>query len=135
MAQGRRGCGCAVAGLLAAAVVAAAVGWFLFGTQFKEWMKRPAPPEASGKELRVHVLDVGQADSILIVAPSGKTVLVDAGEPGDGKRILEAMKRHGADHIDVFVATHAHADHIGARRVCGRVRASWSGIGTSGGVG
>ena len=79
-----------MAGLFAVLLVAAAVAWFLFGGQFREWWQRPAPPEPSGKELRVHVLDVGQADSILVVAPSGKTVLVDAGEPGDGKRILEA---------------------------------------------
>lgn len=101
-------------GLLAALVVMAAVGAFIFGPRVREWWARPAPPEPSGKELQVHVLDVGQADSILIQAPSGKVVLVDAGEPGDGKRILEAMKKHGADHIDLLVATHAHADHIGA---------------------
>ncbi|HEX6625554.1 MAG TPA: ComEC/Rec2 family competence protein, partial [Pyrinomonadaceae bacterium] len=114
MAQSRRGCGCAVVGALALVAVFAAVAWMLFGTQLREWWQRPAPPPASGKELQVRVLDVGQADSILIQAPSGKTVLVDAGEPGDGKRILEALKKYGAAQIDLLVATHAHADHIGA---------------------
>jgi beta-lactamase superfamily II metal-dependent hydrolase len=73
---------------------------------------RQVPP-ASGKELQVHVLDVGLGDSILIVAPSGKTVLVDAGPPGAGKKVVEALKRDGVDHVDLFVATNAHADHVG----------------------
>jgi beta-lactamase superfamily II metal-dependent hydrolase len=79
------------------------------------WEARQARqlPAASGKELQVHVLDVGLGDSILVVAPSGKTVLVDAGPPGAGKKILEALKRLGVDHLDYFVATHAHADHVG----------------------
>ena len=99
--------------LVAFLIVVAAVGWFFFKPRFEEWWTKRVPPP-SGKELQVHVLDVGQGDSILIQAPSGKVVLVDAGEPGDGKRILEALKNHGADHIDLLVATHAHADHIGA---------------------
>src|SRR5215218_8127146 len=72
-----------------------------------------APP-ASGDETKVVVLDVGQGDSILVITPGGKTALVDAGEPGDGKIILAALKKYGVDHIDLFIATHAHADHIGA---------------------
>jgi beta-lactamase superfamily II metal-dependent hydrolase len=78
---------------------------------------KPAPgpqlPPPSGDELSVHVLDVGQGDAILIVAPGGKTALVDASVPGSGKKILAAMGRYGVDHIDLLVTTHAHADHIG----------------------
>lgn len=103
-----------MAALVAFLIVLALIFWFLFKPRLQEWWTRPAPPEPSGKELQIHVLDVGQGDSILIIAPSGKVVLVDAGEPGDGKRILEAMKKRGADHIDMLIATHAHADHIGA---------------------
>jgi beta-lactamase superfamily II metal-dependent hydrolase len=94
------------------------VGGYL-GYKFvvKPWMDKrteEAPPPASGDETKVVVLDVGQGDSILIVTPGGKTALVDAGEPGDGKIILAALKKYGVDHIDLLVATHAHADHIGA---------------------
>ncbi|MGH9903348.1 MAG: ComEC/Rec2 family competence protein, partial [Pyrinomonadaceae bacterium] len=71
------------------------------------------PPPASGGELRVYVLNVGQADSILVISPSGKTALVDAGAPGSGKKILAAMQRHGVGQIDLLITTHAHADHIG----------------------
>jgi competence protein ComEC len=79
------------------------------------WQERQkqAPPPASGGELRVYVLDVGQADSILIISPDGKTALVDAGNPGAGKKISAAMGRYGVQQIDLLVATHAHADHIG----------------------
>lgn len=80
----------------------------------KYWKKKETtrlPP--SGDELQVHVLNVGQGDSILIIAPGGKSVLVDAGQPGSGRVVLDAMKRYNVQQIDLMVATHAHADHIG----------------------
>lgn len=112
MAQTRRGCGCLVAALAVLLVVAGLIGWKVFWPWWQE-RQRFAPPPASGGELRVHVLDVGQADSILIVSPEGKTALVDAGNPGGGKKVLEAMNRLGVKQIDLLIATHAHADHIG----------------------
>lgn len=114
MAQSRKGCGCALAALLVVLAVGGFLAWrFVIGPYFEE-QRRVAPPPASGEEVKVVVLDVGQADAVLIMTPGGKTALVDAGKPGDGKVVLEAMRRHGADHIDLFVATHGHADHIGA---------------------
>ena len=112
MAQGRRGCGCLAAVLV---VVLAAGG--VAGVKFLKpwWDARQARqlPTPSGKELQVHVLDVGLGDSILVVAPSGKTVLVDAGPTAAGKKIVDALKKIGVDHLDYFIATHAHADHVG----------------------
>jgi competence protein ComEC len=112
-AQDRSGCLvlAVILSLLAVTVIALLIlGYFW-------WSKRapkPAPqPAPSGDELQVHVLDVGQGDSILIVAPGGKTVLVDAGTPGSGKVVADAMNRYGLKQIDLMVATHAHADHIG----------------------
>ncbi|HEX8284868.1 MAG TPA: ComEC/Rec2 family competence protein [Pyrinomonadaceae bacterium] len=101
------------AAVLVAAVAAALVGWFVVKPLLDK-RREEAPPPASGDETKVVVLDVGQGDSILVVTPGGKTALVDAGEPGDGKIILAALKKYGVDHIDLLVATHAHADHIGA---------------------
>jgi competence protein ComEC len=109
--QDRRGCIvlAVIAGVLALAVVVALVlGYFWWARK-----RQPQPPPPSGDELRVHMLDVGQGDAILIVAPGGKVVLVDAGVPGSGKVVSEAMKRYGLQQIDLMVATHAHADHIG----------------------
>lgn len=112
MAQGRRGCGCALAALLVVLAGGGVVGWKFLKPWWEARQSRQLPP-ASGKELQVHVLDVGLGDSILVVAPSGKTVLVDAGPPGAGKKVLEALKRAGVDHLDLFVASNAHADHVG----------------------
>ena len=61
--------------------------------------------------LQVHYIDVGQGDSILIVSPEGKVLLIDGGEAGSGA--LNYLKQNGITHIDLMVATHPHADHIG----------------------
>jgi competence protein ComEC len=61
------------------------------------------------------VLDVGptEGDSILIISPTGKSVLIDAGDAGKGKVILDAFKRYKVEKLDYFIATHPHPDHIG----------------------
>lgn len=76
---------------------------------------RTQPPPASGGELTVRVLDVGpiNGDSILITSPSGKTVLVDAGDTTKGKAVVDALKRNNIQQLDYFIATHPHPDHIG----------------------
>ena len=78
----------------------------------KWWRTRPPKPIG---ELRVHVLDVGpiEGDSILIVSPSGKSVLIDAGDAGKGKVVLDTLKRYKIEKLDYFIATHPHPDHIG----------------------
>jgi competence protein ComEC len=50
----------------------------------------------------------------LIISPAGKTILIDAGDTGKGKVVLEALKRHKVEQLDYFIATHPHPDHIGA---------------------
>lgn len=67
----------------------------------------------SPKTLTVHYLDVGQADSILIQAPSGKTMLIDAGNSGDSEFITDYIKELKIKKIDVLIGTHPHEDHIG----------------------
>ncbi|MDQ3908472.1 MAG: MBL fold metallo-hydrolase, partial [Acidobacteriota bacterium] len=103
-----RGCGCASVVLLLVVAAAAGVGYkFVL-----PWWRRQ-PPKPSGGELQVHVLDVGQGDSILIVSPAGKSVLIDAGDFGKDKVVRDALTRYNVSHLDYFVATHAHPDHIG----------------------
>ncbi|MDI3481337.1 MAG: competence protein ComEC [Tepidanaerobacteraceae bacterium] len=64
--------------------------------------------------LKVTFLDVGQADSIFIKLPEGKTMLIDAGNNDDGKTIINYIKKQGAKKLDAVVETHPHEDHIGA---------------------
>jgi len=105
-----RGCGCAIAVLLA---VFAAGGFVTWRYVLPWW--RTQPPPASGGELTIRVLDVGpiNGDSILISSPSGKTVLIDAGDTTKGKAVVEALKRNNIQQLDYFIATHPHPDHIG----------------------
>ncbi len=63
--------------------------------------------------LQVHFLDVGQADCTLIQV-DGKTILIDAGNAGDDAIIIPYLEAQGVTRIDHLIATHAHADHIGA---------------------
>lgn len=110
MGRATRGCGCAIAVLLAVFLAGAFVTW----RYVLPWW-RTQPPPASGGELTIRVLDVGpiNGDSILISSPSGKTVLIDAGDTTKGKAVVEALKRNNIQQIDYFIATHPHPDHIG----------------------
>ena len=61
-------------------------------------------------EFEVHFIYVGQGDAILVRTPS-KTMLIDAG-PRDGNA-ASYLHSVGVSEIDVVIATHPHADHIG----------------------
>lgn len=85
------------------------------------WLRRqpkpvPAPEFSSQGRLRIYALDVGQGESLLIVTPGGKSVLIDAGGPQAGGAVVAGLKRRGVREIDLAVATHPHADHIGGMR-------------------
>ncbi len=71
---------------------------------------------ADGKtnELFVAFLDVGQGDALYIRSPSGRDMLIDGGRE-DGKVLagLASVMSAADRHIDVVVATHPDADHIG----------------------
>lgn len=80
---------------LAGALVAAGAGWVGYWTL-------DAPP-------RVTVMDVGQADSIL-VRDGASSLLVDAGVDG---RVVDALARNRVYRLDAVVVTHWDADHWG----------------------
>lgn len=88
----------------------------------------PAAPPAHGTcgsgahrpgALELHHLDVGQADATLIVGPTGRSLLVDAGEPvygrEDGARAIAAHLDRilGCRRLDYVLVTHFHSDHVG----------------------
>ena len=110
MRRATRGCGCAIAVLLAIAVAAGFATW----KYVLPWW-RTQPPPASGGELTIRILDVGpiNGDAILISSPTGKTVLIDAGDTTKGKTVVEALKRYNIQQLDYFIATHPHPDHLG----------------------
>ncbi len=63
--------------------------------------------------LSIHMIDVGQGESILIVTPDDKTILVDAGEISQGKKVKSYLLKHGIQKINLLIGTHPHTDHIG----------------------
>lgn len=63
--------------------------------------------------LDVYFIDVGQGDSTFIRTPEGSTILIDGGEAEQGANVLSFLQGLGVNKLDVVIATHAHADHIG----------------------
>jgi beta-lactamase superfamily II metal-dependent hydrolase len=76
----------------------------------------PAPAPAA-QTLDVYVIDVEGGKSVLIVSPSGESMLFDVGSPGredrDVKRIVEAARAAGLTQIDYLVISHFDGDHMG----------------------
>jgi competence protein ComEC len=92
------------------AALAAAVAWL--GVAAAAW------PVGGYAGLTLYVLDVGQGDAIAIRSPHGHWMLVDGGPrspSGDAGRrvVVPFLRRHGARALDMVVASHADADHLG----------------------
>ncbi len=64
--------------------------------------------------LSVHFVDVGQGDCIYIQAPDGESMMIDAGENGNGDNVLSYLDTYGTRALDYVVSTHPHSDHIGS---------------------
>ncbi|HET9409079.1 MAG TPA: DNA internalization-related competence protein ComEC/Rec2 [Candidatus Sulfotelmatobacter sp.] len=82
----------------------------------------PPTPQVRPGVLEVTAIDVGEGDSILLVTPQGRTLLVDAGGPiGGGSSQLDFgedvvspyLWSRGISHLDIIAITHGHSDHIG----------------------
>ena len=66
-----------------------------------------------GKTLTVTFLDVGQGDAIFLTTPSGRQILIDGGKSSQVLLELRRVMPLGDFSIDMVVATHPDADHIG----------------------
>ncbi len=112
--------------LLAAAVVAAAALWgarTLGILPDASGEKTGAPVSAAQGDtggggsasgtLEVYFFDVGQGDSELIRLPGGENILIDAGTSSTEDELVDELRSLGAETLDLVVATHPHADHIG----------------------
>ena len=64
------------------------------------------------EKMTVTVIDVGQADAILLQT-EGKNILVDSGLSDSADKLVAELRKLGVKKVDVLVATHPHADHIG----------------------
>jgi len=75
--------------------------------------RRPAQP----RTLDIYWVDVEGGAATLIVSPTGESLLVDTGFPGnedrDAKRIAQAVVTAGLSRIDHLLITHYHGDHVG----------------------
>jgi len=69
------------------------------------------------QQMDIYWIDADGAAATLIVTPARQVVLVDSAfnRPGDiySHRIRAVMEDAGVAHIDYFIATHYHGDHIG----------------------
>ncbi len=75
-----------------------------------------ASPAAAGS-LRIYSIDVEGGQSTLLVGPTGASLLIDTGWPGnngrDADRVQAAMRDAGISKIDHLLITHFHVDHVG----------------------
>ncbi|MFJ7831854.1 ComEC/Rec2 family competence protein [Peribacillus sp. NPDC097284] len=67
--------------------------------------------EASSN-VKVHYLNIGQGDSILIQTPN-ENILIDGGGKGKGDEVVAYLKKQKVKTLNAVVSTHPDADHIG----------------------
>lgn len=65
------------------------------------------------KNLRIHFLNVGEGDSILIETPEGENILVDTGNFISGYKVVKYLKQNNIYTLDHLIFTHPDLDHIG----------------------
>jgi competence protein ComEC len=98
----------------------------------------PRPAQHPQDAMLVEAIDVGQGDSLLLITPDGKSLLVDGGGLGGGPRrisyrteeevspggrgapefdigeevVSSALWARGIHHLDAVALSHAHSDHM-----------------------
>lgn len=67
---------------------------------------------SSNNNLKIHYIDVGQGDAILIQV-NNKNLLIDAGPSTSQENLVSYLKDNKVKTLDYIIATHPHEDHIG----------------------
>lgn len=100
--------------VLAAVLVLQTSGQPESGEHVAQAATSPASEEAATQAgtLTVTWLDVGQGDAAVIQC-GGQSMLIDGGKPEKSSYIYAWLQQHGLSYLDVIVATHVDADHIG----------------------
>jgi competence protein ComEC len=101
--------------------------WMVFGASALTIAVYPFGEKWTKGSLELTVLDVGQGDSLFVVSPGGKTLLIDGGgafggfpgheehngiDPGE-EAVSPYLWSRGFQRLDVVALTHAHQDHLG----------------------
>jgi len=82
----------------------------------------PSRPHIRAGVMEMTTIDVGQGDSILLVTPEGRALLIDAGGLPQwmhsdfdlGEQVVSSyLWNRGIDRLDMVAITHPHADHLG----------------------
>jgi len=76
------------------------------------------------KTLDIYFVDVEGGQATLFLSPSGESMLIDSGNPGDrdASRIVAVARQAGLSQIDYMLITHFDADHVGgAKNVADRI--------------
>ena len=85
----------------------------------------PPRPQWRPGFLEITAIDVGQGDSLLLITPEGKTLLLDAGGAVENSRsdfdvgeevVSPYLWSRGIRRLDVIISSHAHTDHLGGMR-------------------
>jgi competence protein ComEC len=75
--------------------------------------KQTPAPNQHIENITIRFMDVGQGDSEVIQTPSGKVMLIDAGESSEVTAVTSYLQSKNISTINYVVATHPHDDHIG----------------------
>ena len=72
----------------------------------------PGPSVSTEGSVEMHVIDVGQGDSVLIKSEKS-ALLIDAGPNSSQNKLVSYLRAQGIEKLDCLVLTHPHEDHIG----------------------
>ncbi|MGL5439034.1 MAG: ComEC/Rec2 family competence protein [Filifactoraceae bacterium] len=65
-------------------------------------------------EFQIHIIDVGQGDSTLLITPEGETILIDTGSYKNYDKLKAYLFGLGITKFNKLIATHPDSDHIGS---------------------